>query len=288
MKDSLGASKNVMKNYLSELLTDDIDEPVALGIKEQKLDKLLQNVAQKTIQSQPNAEVTAKDKAKPAAQVSAKRIIRPAPTPAAKQPPVKPMIAKPVAKPVLKQAPTKPVVATVETPKVETKLTSLKQQAKPVVRPERAYRKGSFQALFFEVAGLVVAVPLIELGGIHNAEKTSNIVGKPDWFRGVMLHREQQINVVDTALWVMPEKCDETLMNSLKYQYIVMLSNSRWGLSAENLVDTVTLEQDDVKWLDAPSKRPWLAGLVKERMCALLDVEALIKLLDDGAGIFQN
>jgi purine-binding chemotaxis protein CheW len=113
-------------------------------------------------------------------------------------------------------------------------------------------------------------------------------VGKPDWFKGVMLHREQQINVVDTALWVMPEKCDESLLASLSYQYIVMLSGSQWGLSAENLVDTVTLEQEDVKWLDAPSKRPWLAGLVKERMCALLDVEALIKLLDDGAGIIQD
>jgi purine-binding chemotaxis protein CheW len=86
----------------------------------------------------------------------------------------------------------------------------------------------------------------------------------------------------------MPEKCDDTLINSLNYQYVIMLSNSQWGLMAEHLVDTVTLEQDQVKWLDKPSKRPWLAGLVKERMCALLDVEALIKLLDDGVGIIQH
>ena len=93
---------------------------------------------------------------------------------------------------------------------------------------------------------------------------------------------------MNTALWVMPEKCDETLKNSLNYQYVVMLGNSNWGLSAESLVDTVTLEQEDVKWLDAPNKRPWLAGLVKERMCALLDVESLIKLLDAGANINQD
>ena len=67
-----------------------------------------------------------------------------------------------------------------------------------------------------------------------------------------------------------------------------MLSDSQWGLMAEHLVDTVTLEQEDVKWLDEPSKRPWLAGLVKERMCALLDVESLIQLLNDGANVHQE
>ena len=62
---------------------------------------------------------------------------------------------------------------------------------------------------------------------------------------------------------VMPEKYDEKLENSLNYQYIIMLNNSGWGLSAESLVDTVTLNQEEVKWADSPSKRPWLAGLVK-------------------------
>lgn len=150
---------------------------------------------------------------------------------------------------------------------------------------QRDYRKGSFQAMFFDVAGLTIAVPLIELGGIHNVEKTNSLVGKPDWFKGVMVHREDQINVVDTAQWVMPEKCDDNLKDSLNYQYIIMLSNSSWGLMAEHLVDTVTLQQEDVKWLDSAKKRPWLAGLVKDRMCALLDVEAMIKLLDEGSGI---
>ena len=91
-------------------------------------------------------------------------------------------------------------------------------------------------------------------------------MGKPDWFKGVMLYRDEKINVVDTALWVMPEKCNETLINSLNYQYVIMLGNSKWGLLAEHLVDTVTLEQSAVKWLDKPNKRPWLAGLVKERI----------------------
>ncbi|TYK65691.1 chemotaxis protein CheW [Colwellia echini] len=153
---------------------------------------------------------------------------------------------------------------------------------------EKSYRQGDFQAMYFDVAGLIIAVPLIELGGIHKADKTTSLMGKPDWFKGVMLHRDEKINVVDTALWVMPEKCDETLKSSLNYQYIIMLNDSNWGLLAENLVDTVVLSQDQVKWLDTSSKRPWLAGLVKEKMCALLDVSALIELLDKGSDIYTS
>jgi purine-binding chemotaxis protein CheW len=142
--------------------------------------------------------------------------------------------------------------------------------------------------MFFEVAGLMIAVPLIELGGIHNTDKITPLMGKPDWFKGVMLHRAAKVNVVDTALWVMPEKCDEALISALNYQYIIMLNDSSWGLSAEKLVDTVTLKQEDVKWLDTQNKRPWLAGLVKNRMCVLLDVESLIKLLEKGVNITQE
>jgi len=142
--------------------------------------------------------------------------------------------------------------------------------------------------MFFEVAGLTIAVPLIELGGIHKVDKTNSLMGKPDWFKGVMLYRDEKINVVDTALWVMPEKCDQALKDSLNYQYIIMLNDSSWGLMAEHLVDTVVLSQDEVKWLDSSEKRPWLAGLVKEKMCALLDVSALIELLNKGSDINQK
>ncbi|WP_102795924.1 chemotaxis protein CheW [Bowmanella denitrificans] len=149
---------------------------------------------------------------------------------------------------------------------------------------EPEYRKGKFQALYFEVAGLILAVPLTELGGIHKMDKTSPLIGKPDWFKGVMLHRDEKLKVVDTAQWVMPEKYTETLAESLNYQYLIMLENSGWGLCCESLVNTVTLHQDDVKWRESHGKRPWLAGLVKEKMCALIDVGALVALLEQGLG----
>lgn len=152
----------------------------------------------------------------------------------------------------------------------------------PPVGTESYVQASEFQALFFKVAGLTLAVPLTELGGIHQIDKIGPLFGKPDWFMGVMLHREEKLNVVDSAKWVMPEKYSEKLAESLNYQYLIMLDESGWGLACESLVTTASLQPDEVKWREGNSKRPWLAGTVKDKMCALLDVEQIIRMLEQG------
>lgn len=281
MSKSLAASNKLMKNYLSELLTEEqVEQPIQVAVKEktaQPIEKLLNKVSVAEVVTEEKQELLSTAKAEN------KVITKPI-----EQAPIKPSV-KPIETKVLtpKIAPKKQIKQAT-TVKLKDELKTRKSEGIPPQSDRRSYREGNFQAMFFEVAGLVIAVPLIELGGIHNSEKTTSLIGKPDWFTGVMLQREEKINVVNTALWVMPEKCDESLLSSLNYQYVIMLNNSKWGLSAEKLVDTVTLNQDDVKWLDSSNKRPWLAGLVKDRMCALLDVDALILLLEKGANITQE
>jgi len=147
---------------------------------------------------------------------------------------------------------------------------------------EAEYFDGEFQALFFEVAGLTLAVPLKALGGIYELGEVNHLFGKPKWFKGVMINREEKLNVVDTARWVMPEKYDEKLEASLNYQYLITLGDSQWGLLAEKLINNITLSKEDVKWRTNNSKRPWLAGVIKEKMCALIDVNNLNALLEKG------
>ncbi|QUI70430.1 chemotaxis protein CheW [Pseudoalteromonas sp. M8] len=150
------------------------------------------------------------------------------------------------------------------------------------VSAREAYQEGEFQALFFEVAGLTLAVPLKSLGGIHQLGEVNQLFGKPKWFKGVMLNREEKLNVVDTARWVMPEKLTPELEDTLDYQYLITLGDSNWGLLAEKLVNNLTLKPEDIKWRTADGKRPWLAGVIKEKMCALIDVENLNRLLEQG------
>ena len=73
---------------------------------------------------------------------------------------------------------------------------------------------------------------------------------------GVMLHRESKLSVVDSAKWVMPEKYDENLAQSLNYRYLIMLGESAWGLASEKLVNTVNLTTDDVKWRESQVSVP--------------------------------
>jgi len=149
----------------------------------------------------------------------------------------------------------------------------------PEKRPTAA-----FQVLFFEVEGLTLAVPLTELGGIYKLANINPMLGKSNWFKGVMVHRDEKFNVVDTARWIMPEKSAEMLAGFTKYQYLIVLDKSGWGLACESLVTTVTLQPDDVKWRRLDGKRPWLAGMIKKKMCALVNVKQLVSILDQGLG----
>tara|TARA_R110000737_G_scaffold34013_1_gene52280 strand:+ start:5702 stop:6547 length:846 start_codon:yes stop_codon:yes gene_type:complete len=281
MSKSLAASKELMQTYLSELLTEEVEQKKTLLVKDKQvrpLEKLLASATFPQVFKENNEKLVSSAKAESKTLTPERSVVNTVTNKVT----IKPTITKVEAKVTLKQ----PVKDHTELARNEIK--TRKSEGAFAAPKRQSYREGDFQAMFFDVAGLIIAVPLIELGGIHNNDKTTSLMGKPDWFKGVMLHRDVKVNVVDTARWVMPEKCDEALISALNYQYIIMLSDSSWGLTAENLIDTVTLKQEDVKWLDTPSKRPWLAGLVKNRMCALLDVKSLIKLLEKGVNISQE
>ena len=165
----------------------------------------------------------------------------------------------------------------------------LETQAEPLPDAMSEYMEHDFQALFFKVAGLTLAVPLKSLGGIHQLGKISPLMGKPKWFRGIMTERDNKLQVGYTARWVMPEKCTPELEESLDYQYLITLNDSPWGLLCEELVTSEPLQPHSIQWRkETNNKRPWLAGVVRDRMCALLDVNALITLLDKGLGHIQQ
>ncbi|GDY24182.1 chemotaxis protein W [Agarivorans sp. Toyoura001] len=165
---------------------------------------------------------------------------------------------------------------------VETLVDTEFQPASESVPPEwqNIETENDFQVLFFEVAGVTFGVPLTELGGIHRISEVSPLFGKPNWFSGIMIEREQKLSVVDTAKWVMPNQLFEP-----DYKYLVMLGETAWGLSCEKLFGTERLTRDDVKWRSEPGSRRWLAGMVKQKMCALVHVEELQKMLSEGVNI---
>ena len=256
------ASQKVMRHYLNALLTEEPEVVTQVeDVKKAQLNKLLAEVKP----AKPAVVATSPAPSKTTTELTTLKA-------------AEPKIEKPLTAPTAT-----PAVSKVEPAVRATVAITTPPPIAPAATVVKDYRAGKFQALFFEVAGLKVALPLKDLGGIHQIGALNTLPGKPAWYKGVMLYREQKINVVNTAMWVMPEKYDQALAEKLNYQYVIMLGKSSWGLACETLVNTITLEQDDVKWRSAEGKRPWLAGLIKQHMCALLDVDALVALLAAGA-----
>ena len=135
-------------------------------------------------------------------------------------------------------------------------------------RPEWA--QGRFECLLFKVAGLKLAVPLVTLGSIHQIERKFNALpGQFDWFIGILQTPTGNIKVLDTALCVMPERYEAKFREEL--QFVISLHGFGWGLACHELLKSITLEPEDVKWRSKRGKRPWLAGTVVDQMCALVD-----------------
>ncbi|MCW4629392.1 MULTISPECIES: chemotaxis protein CheW [Marinomonas] len=170
--------------------------------------------------------------------------------------------------------------------------TELEPEPEPVKKVSRTdplpWATGRFECLLFYVGGLKMAVPLVELGGIFQSskDKLTSIFGQPNWFMGVANVGEFNLRTVDTALWVMPNHYQGEMKENFKF--VIQLDRSNWGVACERVAEAITLEPSQVKWRSDRSKRPWLAGTVIDHMCAILDVQGFIELLDDPNNGFRR
>lgn len=166
----------------------------------------------------------------------------------------------------------------------ETELDTASKQGLDSRSWTNPIRQEAFQVLYFDVNDVTFAVPLDQLGGINKLGEPSHLIGRPRWYLGLQTQRDQQLDVVDTAKWVMSEKLKDD-SHQKAYQYIVMLGESMWGLACTKLMGTEWLDSERIRWREQVGKRPWLAGMVKDKMCALIHVDALIAMLNAGLDV---
>lgn len=143
-----------------------------------------------------------------------------------------------------------------------------------------------FQILLFEVAGLKLAVPLIELSGVIEwTETVTEMPGHADFYMGILQHLGNKIAVIDTARMVLPANKLAQLAGDEprdRVKHIVLIDDYRWGLACDKIGEVITLKPDEVKWRTSKTSRGWLAGTVIEHMCALLNSEGFASLLESG------
>jgi purine-binding chemotaxis protein CheW len=164
--------------------------------------------------------------------------------------------------------------------KAEPRVSELEtKQPRPWLENGRpVWGQKRFECLLFSVGGLKLAVPLISLGAIYRLEKElTPLVGRADWFMGLYRSGDRNVQVVDTAKWVMPDRWSEKVRDG--YQFVIRLGDNNWGMACDLVEQAVQLEPTQVKWRTSRSKRPWLSGTVIDHMCALLDADTLGHML---------
>lgn len=143
-------------------------------------------------------------------------------------------------------------------------------------RPEWA--QDPFDILLLEVNGLQLAVPLVALGQIQEIEEEiTPLFGQSSWFMGLQKTPTGNVKVVNTAQFIMPERYKD----EHNYKFVISINGLQWGLAVDTIKQPISIKPEEIRWRAKRESRPWMAGMVKDHMCVLLDIPKVGAILQD-------
>ncbi len=172
---------------------------------------------------------------------------------------------------------------TLSKPRVEvqmdTRPASEPEPAVPVAGttliPPPAWSAESFQCMFFSVGKMLLAAPLLSLREVvrHDPKQLRHLPGQPSYSKGVMDHRGEIIHLIDPGHLLMGDRYDQ---GELNYRYVILSDRPGVGFLCHEFVDMSRLDPDTINWYQNRNKRPWLAGIHRQRLCMVIDIDNLI------------
>lgn len=133
------------------------------------------------------------------------------------------------------------------------------------------------QCLMFKVGGNLLSIPLTELTGIVKwSNNMTRLPQEPDWVLGVMQYRDQNIRVLDSA-GILQIKVDEPAESN----HILVLGEEGWGITCDQLGQIITLEYEDVQWLQKSSNKR-VFGTIRQSLASLLNPQGIVQNLQTG------
>ena len=143
-----------------------------------------------------------------------------------------------------------------------------------------SWAQSGFQCLTFSVAGFSMAAPLEKLNGIIEwPEHLTFLPGHADWLLGLHRNRSQNVQVIDLALLLAGEHglaSSPELPAQQRAHYIMLVDEGRIGFASDTVANMLTLETDAVKWRATSLQQPIILGTVIDKMCSIIDVDALV------------
>lgn len=158
----------------------------------------------------------------------------------------------------------------------ESPVTAVADDA--AVRAAPAWAAAPFQVLLFSLGGVRLAVPLSELLGILPLQgQVSRLPGQPHWALGVVRNRDAKVVVVDTRRLLMPAHAPA--QSAQAYSHILLIGDGGRGLAVNALDGTEVLDQAAIRWRGRHDRHPWYAGIISEKLMAVIDVDGIMGML---------
>lgn len=155
--------------------------------------------------------------------------------------------------------------------------TAPEEEGRALHLPEWA--RSEFQTLFFKVHGIVFATPLLAVRRVNEfTGRPCALPGRPSWLLGLWERQGETIGILHTAELAMGrERLGARDFDAQPYRQILVSRHGRYGFACDEVLDMGKLHPADVVWRNPESivRRPWLMGMVPQRLCALVDLERL-------------
>ncbi|WP_018861339.1 chemotaxis protein CheW [Thioalkalivibrio sp. ALJ3] len=138
-----------------------------------------------------------------------------------------------------------------------------------------------FSALVLEAGNLTLLAPLASLGGVAPLAEL-DVRPTPNhsvWYLGLADTKQGRVQLIDLAAVVTPEDREYEPDTA---RHVVFLAGSRFALACRSIQGTRVIDPQNLRWRSHRKRLPWLAGVEREQMATLLDLEALDRTLDQG------
>jgi purine-binding chemotaxis protein CheW len=137
------------------------------------------------------------------------------------------------------------------------------------------------ECLLLKAAGIALAVRREDVAAIRSWPIGYTVVGGGDGpITGRWRHEGLEVALIDTARVILPLEGQAALAPVPgRAHEVLLLADGQWGLVTETACESTSIHQEHIHWRGRGGRRPWLAGMVSEPRCALLNTEGLVAFL---------
>jgi purine-binding chemotaxis protein CheW len=144
-------------------------------------------------------------------------------------------------------------------------------------REPPAWAGQRFRALAFRIGEQRFAMPLVLMARVAlMPDRLNRMPAQPDWHLGVA-----RLNGVPVVVAELGRLFDAEF-RCANPRYLLMVGDGRTAVICDLIEDPLTVESDQVRWRAPKGHREWMAGVLIQELCMLLDPVAIDSAIRHG------